>query len=214
MKNVFFVTGNQGKLREVQRCLTPECGVALTAVNLDLPEVQDSSAVEISRKKAIEAFHRVKEERGSEQAVLIEDTSLSFDALNGLPGPYIKWFLQSIGCEGLTRMLSGFKVEGSDDYRKATARCIFSYCDGTDPATGELRIIQFIGECHGHITLTPQGSNGFGWDGIFAPSVDGSAAATRTFAEMTIDEKNLISHRSKAMAQLTEYFRSHSAASS
>ena len=50
------------------------------------------------------AYKAVKHE-----PVLIEDTSLCFNAMKGLPGPYVKWFWKNIGCEGLVRMLDGFK---------------------------------------------------------------------------------------------------------
>lgn len=56
--------------------------------------------------------------------VIVEDTCLCFNALGGLPGPYIKWFLKKVGPEGLFKMLQGF-----DDHT-ATAMASFAYCDG------------------------------------------------------------------------------------
>jgi len=57
---------------------------------------------------------------------ITEDTALCFDALGGLPGPYIKWFLQGVGLEGLNRMLEGFPE------KSAKAICTFAYCEGPD----------------------------------------------------------------------------------
>lgn len=57
-------------------------------------------------------------------AVMVEDTSLCFNAMGGLPGPYIKWFLKKLGHDGLNRMLAGF------DDKSAYAQCIFAYSAG------------------------------------------------------------------------------------
>ena len=59
--------------------------------------------------------------------VIVEDTCLGFNAMKGLPGPYIKWFLKSIGPEGLHKMLAGFED------KSATAMATFAYCDGKTP---------------------------------------------------------------------------------
>ena len=55
---------------------------------------------------------------------MVEDTSLCFNAYEGLPGPYIKWFLKALGHEGLPRMLAGF------DDKSAYAQCVFAYSPG------------------------------------------------------------------------------------
>lgn len=133
-KSILFVTGNAGKLREVQAFLSTVPDVQLVAQNIDLTEVQDACPLVISRRKAEEAFriiNKIDQKSGgipSDHAtgsssssapgkewtpVLVEDTSLGFQALGGLPGPYIKWFLQRLGVTGLVKMLDGFNVEGS-----------------------------------------------------------------------------------------------------
>lgn len=96
---VVFVTGNSNKLREVVAILGRIPGFELENHALDVPELQGDS----------DAICRAKCEAASQQvggAVLIEDTSLGFDALGGLPGPYVKWFLHNIGSDGLHRMLT------------------------------------------------------------------------------------------------------------
>ncbi|EPZ33598.1 Inosine triphosphate pyrophosphatase, partial [Rozella allomycis CSF55] len=123
--------------------------------------------------------------------VITEDTSLCFNALNGLPGPYIKWFLSSIGTHGLEKMLTGFQD------KTAYALCTFAYCGGSDD-----EILLFHGRTDGKI-VAPRGPSNFGWDPCFMP--DGFDL---TYAEMEKSLKNSISHRYKAVQKLKEYLLS------
>ena len=86
---------------------------------------------------------------------MIEDVSLCFNALTGLPGPYIKDFLGNIGRQGLYDMLKGFKD------KSAYCKCTFAFCegDGHEP-------VLFVGKCNGSI-VKPTGKSIFGWDSIF-----------------------------------------------
>ena len=120
--------------------------------------------------------------------VIIEDVSLSFNALKGLPGPYIKDFLQNLGREGLWQLLKGFED------KTAYAQCTYAICRGKGHEP-----ILFTGKCHGTI-VPPRGENMFGWDPIFQP--DGFKG---TFAEIDPDVKNYISHRGKALALVKKY---------
>ena len=94
---------------------------AVKAANLDLPELQGEPK-EIAKEKCRLAAEQVG------GAVMVEDTSLCFNAMGGLPGPYIKWFLQKLGHDGLNRMLAGF--EDKTGY----AQCIFAYSPGAASA--------------------------------------------------------------------------------
>lgn len=69
--------------------------------------------------------------------MLVEDTCLAFDALGGMPGPYVKWFLKNIGAKGLHNMLAAFPN------KKAQAICTLSYCDGTND---EIHVFQGVVE--------------------------------------------------------------------
>ena len=113
--------------------------------------------------------------------VLVEDTGLAFAAWNGLPGALIKWFLTSLGPEGICRLLR------QETNREAAATTLFAYCDGSP-----VRV--FPGVVHGFIPETPRGSSGFGWDGIFQP-----IGSDLTFAEMTSAEKDRFSMRRRAL---------------
>ena len=119
----------------------------------------------------------------------VEDTSLGFDALKGLPGPYIKWFLEKIGHEGLNAILAAYP-----DNKRATAQCIFAFApnEHTEP-------LVFIGQTLGQI-VPPRGPNNFGWDPIFQPE-----GYEQTYAEMEKEVKNGISHRYRAVTKLREY---------
>ncbi|XP_042064991.1 inosine triphosphate pyrophosphatase-like [Salvia splendens] len=177
---VTFVTGNAKKLEEVRAILGNS--IPFRSLKLDLPELQGDPE-EISREKARLA---AKEVNGP---VLVEDTCLCFNALKGLPGPYIKWFLQKIGHEGLNNMLMAY------DDKSAYALCVFSLVIGpnADPIT-------FSGKTPGMI-VPPRGPTDFGWDPVFQP--DGY---DQTYAEMPKEEKNKISHRYRALAQVKSHF--------
>ena len=107
-------------------------------------------------------------------------------ALQGLPGPYIKWFLQKLGHDGLNRMLVGFED------KSAYALCTFAFSKGP----GEDPVV-FAGRTEGRI-VAPMGDNQFGWDPIFAPDGFGGD----TYATMDVEVKNGISHRYRALDKL------------
>jgi len=191
---VTFVTGNQNKLNELKRMLEThgneksgdsKLPFHLTNKKVDLPELQ-GDPVEIAKEKCSLA---TKEVGG---AVIVEDTSLCFNALNGMPGPYIKWFLDSCGLEGLN------KIIGSYDDKTAYAMTViaFSTGPGKEPAV-------FCGRTNGTIVM-PRGRKDFGWDPIFQPA---DVSGDKTYGEMTKDEKDAVSHRSRALAQMKSYFK-------
>ncbi|HEU0266047.1 MAG TPA: non-canonical purine NTP pyrophosphatase [Candidatus Saccharimonadaceae bacterium] len=86
--------------------------------------------------------------------VLVEDVSLGFTALDGLPGPYIKWFVEYAGAEACCRMLDGF------DDRSATIYYTFGYYDGDHMEFFDSSLL-------GSISDRPRGKNGFGFDTFF-----------------------------------------------
>lgn len=174
--NLYFATTNLGKLDEARSIL----GVDIIPVKLDLNEIQEIDVIYVSKNKVVEAFNKTN------QSIIVEDTGLSFDALNGLPGALIKWFLESLGNEGLIKILSTYKN------KKAKVTTAVSYYDGKE-------VITCFGALEGSISDEPRGENGFGWDKIFIPN-----GYNKTFAEMTHDEKNNISMRSIAFKKLSE----------
>ncbi|KAH8664326.1 putative ham1 family protein [Xylariales sp. PMI_506] len=171
---VNFITGNANKLREVKAILEP--AIEVRSQSVDLPELQ-GTVEEVTRDKCRVAADRVG------GPVLVEDTCLCFNALGGLPGPYIKWFMQSIGHEGLNNLLAAYED------KSAKAVCTFGYSAGPGHEP-----ILFQGITDGKI-VPARGPAAFGWDPVF--EYEG-----QTYAEMDSVEKNKISHRYKALQQL------------
>lgn len=184
LSGLTFVTSNAGKAREAASLLG--CEVAARA--LDLPEVQSLDFREVARAKAIVAA------RALGVAVLVEDSGLCVSGWGGFPGPLTKWITMGVlGQEGLAKMLNGFSDRGAEAVSVlAVAR----------PADRESDVVVAEGRVAGSIALHPRGENGFGWDVLFVP-----AGETRTFAEMSLEEKNAISHRSRAFAALRAAIR-------
>ncbi|KAH8434717.1 non-canonical purine NTP pyrophosphatase [Aspergillus melleus] len=172
-----FITGNKNKLAEVRAILGSVVEVDNQAV--DVPEIQ-GTIEEIAKEKC----RRAAEVVGG--PVLTEDTALEFRALKGLPGPYIKQFLDALGHEGLNKLLDSFED------RTAEAVCTFAFCSG--PGS---EILLFQGRTEGTI-VRPRGPTNFGWDPIFQYE-------THTYAEMEKEEKNKISHRYKALVNLQQW---------
>ncbi|KAL1491067.1 hypothetical protein ABEB36_011720 [Hypothenemus hampei] len=183
-KPITFVTGNSKKLEELLAILGPNFPRNIQSKKLDLAEFQ-GEIEDICRKKVTFAHKLVQ------GPVLVEDTCLCFNALQGLPGPYIKWFLEKLGPEGLNKMLVGFED------KTAQAVCTFAYHPGTDGDD----IILFQGRTDGEI-VSPRGPIDFGWDPCFLPK-----GYNVTYAEMG-KEKNKISHRFRALELLKRHFDS------
>merc|ERR1719352_534336 len=113
-----MVTGNAKKLEEIKAILGGSAGGApLVSKKVDLPELQGEPRDIVREKCALAA----KDVQGP---CMVEDTSLGFDAMGGLPGPYIKWFLEKLGHDGLNAMLAGF------DSKAAKAVCLFAFTEG------------------------------------------------------------------------------------
>lgn len=108
-----------------------------------------------------------------------------------LSGPYVKWFLERLGPEGLYKLLEGW------DDKSAQAVCTFAYTSNA----GE-EVVLFQGITEGNIVL-PRGPRDFGWDPCFQP-----LGYDRTYAELPKIEKNTISHRFRALDKMREFFSS------
>lgn len=165
---IYFVTGNKNKFAEA-KAIIPE----LKQLDIDLPEIQ-----ELDLKKIIE--FKIPKNRNF---VVVEDVSLKISALNGLPGPLIKWFEKTIGAKGIFNIAPNAKAE---------AITMLGY--KTNDA-----LHFFEGKIKG-VIVSPRGNNGFGFDPIFRPT-----GSKKTFGEMTRDEKARFSHRAKAFRKLKEF---------
>ena len=179
-----FVTSNEHKRREAAEVL----GVELERASPEVPEVQALDVTEVAAAKALAAYEAL----GSpEHPILVEDSGLVVEAWNGLPGAFTKWFVQSVGNEGLLRMLP------PEANRLARAVCAVAVADG--PFGEDVRV--FLGEAPGSLATEPRGESGFGWDPIFVP--DGSSL---TYGQMGA-EKNADSHRARAFREVRGWLK-------
>lgn len=157
-----FISGNQNKINYLSKSL----GITLDHQKIDLDEIQSADPKAVIEHKARQAYELIQ------KPVLVEDTSLSFNALDNLPGPFVKFFVNAEnGLESMCRMLDGF------DDRTAYGSVIYGYFNGED-----LRF--FEGRLDGTIAESPRGDGGYGWDKIFIP--EGYNGLTR--AELSIDD--------------------------
>jgi XTP/dITP diphosphohydrolase len=123
----------------------------------------------------------------------VEDAGLFVDALKGFPGPYAAYVYKTISNPGLLKLMENVKD------RKATFRSVMAYYDGQSEP------VCFEGEASGRIAYDEIWGNlktGFGFDPIFQPE-----GSKKTFAEMTIEEKNGFSHRANAIRKFAEWYK-------
>jgi XTP/dITP diphosphohydrolase len=182
---IFLATGNFHKFNEARRILA-EYNIASGMLRVRNVEIQSDSLAEIATASVVDAFNR------SHLPVIVEDAGLFVDALKGFPGPYAAYVYKTISNPGMLKLM-----ENVDD-RKATFRSAIAYYDGQSEP------VCFEGEAVGRIAYDEVWGNlktGFGFDPIFLPS-----GSEKTFAEMTIEEKNGFSHRANAMRKFAEWY--------
>ncbi len=186
---VFFATGNINKFNEA-RSILGQHGVAVGMLRLKGDEVQSDSLQEIAEKSVLNAY------KSCRLPIFVEDAGLFIDALSGFPGPYAAYVYKTIHNDGVLRLME--KVRN----RKANFQSVISFCDSEN-----LKPLSFYGEAKGEITPSErreQGKSGFGFDPIFQPE-----GSSKTFAEMTISEKNGYSHRANAIRKFAEWYTQH-----
>ncbi len=152
-------------------------GFEITQVDKEYPEIQSSSEGVV-----LFALEHLKE-RGP---LIIEDTSFCIKNLNGFPGAFASYVQKTLGNKRILQLLGDTEERGA----------YFETCIGLSYKGKRV----FKGKCYGSIAFESRGSNGFGFDPIFIPN-----GYDKTFAEMSLKEKNQISHRSKAFRSLKEY---------
>lgn len=176
-ERIQFVTGNPGKVRELGALLAPH-GVQVVQEDRGYPEIQADTLEDVARAGA-----RSLRADGLEPPFLLEDAGLFVSALQGFPGVYSRHALETIGCQGLLKLL----VDVEAELRTASFEAHLLYVDPDGRQHG------FTGRCRGRIADRSAGTGGFGFDPVFIP--DGE---TRTFAQLSDDEKNARSHRARA----------------
>ena len=173
LDRIALITGNAGKAAEYAAML----GIEVTPAKAELTEIQSLDVADVAARKAADAYAQLR------QPVLVDDTGLTVHAWNGLPGALVAWFIDTVGPQGILEMAAGI----SD--RRATVSTALGYAD----ADG---VQVFTGTVDGSLATELHGTSGFGYDPIFIPDSD---PGHRTYAQMTSEEKNKISHRRRAV---------------
>jgi XTP/dITP diphosphohydrolase len=176
-----LVTQNQHKLAELKP-LFDEYRVPFDTTGLEKLEIRSKSVEEIALKAARHAHEVLK------RPVVVDDTGFFISALNDFPGSYAAYVLQTIGYQGILKLLEGVQ---NRDARFVTA---VAFCD---ERTQKL----FVGEMRGNTSTVSSGTGGFGYDPIFIPN-----GFSKTYAQLSLPEKVQISHRSRAFRAFLEWW--------
>ena len=180
---IMFVTSNEGKYNEVKVALEKR-GHELVWMKFPYPEVQTAVLDEV----VAEGLGWLRPRLGEDRSFMIEDSGLFVTALHGFPGVFSAYAFKTIGNAGILKLMEGV---GQREARFESRIGLWS------PGKGDRT---FAGKCTGIIAPRSRGSSGFGYDPIFIPEGE-----TRTFAEMTGQQKNALSHRGRAVDELLKF---------
>jgi len=191
MHTIIFATNNRHKVDEIRKVVGNNINIVTLAdagIDIDIPEPHDTLQENASEKS--QTIHRL-----TEQNCFSEDTGLEVEALNGEPG------------------VKSARYAGDDRNFQGNINKLLANLAGKPNRNAQFRTVIsliwqgqeyfFEGICKGHIVDDQKGTQGFGYDPVFVP--DGS---DKTFAEMSIDEKNAFSHRRKATDKLVAFLNS------
>ncbi len=180
--SLLFVTGNKNKFVEAQK-ITKRAGIQIEQYYERPVEIQSSSLHEIAQHSCQQVLETVN------QPLFVEDAGMFIYQLNGFPGPYSSYVLNTLGNPGILKLMDGEKN------RVAVFRSVIAYGE----PNREIHL--FEGETMGRISRRIRGTE-WGFDPIFIPDEgDGS-----TYAEMSDEMKNRISHRAKSLANFVNWF--------
>ncbi|HSN07688.1 MAG TPA: RdgB/HAM1 family non-canonical purine NTP pyrophosphatase [Hanamia sp.] len=190
MKTIIFATNNENKVEEVRSILNQKFQILSlkeAGIEIDIPEPHDSLE-ENAREKA-RVIHNL-----TQKDCFAEDTGLEVESLNGEPGvKSARYAGEGRSFENnIDKLLA--KLAGKENRHARFRTIICLICNGEEKI--------FKGICKGIIISDRRGISGFGYDPVFIPE-----GSTKTFAEMSMLEKNIFSHRKKAIEKLTAYLK-------
>lgn len=202
MKSLFVIaTGSAGKIRDFAHILGTDHYEFKTLKDIgfdgDIVEDGNSFAANAIIKSSVTAQWLA--DRSIEATVLADDSGLEVFALNGEPGIYSARYAGGHGDDNANNDKLMAKLEGIKD-RAARYFCALSYQQVIKGEDGKFSVTEpkiYEGECRGNINYAPVGDMGFGYDPLFVPNGE-----TRTFAQMELEEKKVISHRGNAIRAL------------
>lgn len=192
LSEVVFASHNAGKIKEIKELLQPFGINVKSALDMKLPDVEETGST--FAENSLLKSQTIAELTGL--PCIADDSGLCVDALNGAPGVYSARYAPNRDFDkGMEKLLAEM-AQSPNKSRKAHFSCVISLAF---PNGGyEL----FEGRIDGHIAAEKQGNGGFGYDPLFIP--DGFA---KSFAQMSKDEKNQVSHRGRAVEKLKAYLK-------
>ncbi|HMT96458.1 MAG TPA: RdgB/HAM1 family non-canonical purine NTP pyrophosphatase [Ferruginibacter sp.] len=190
MRTLIFATNNQNKVKEIRSVLGNDFSIITLKeadIDIDIPEPHDT--LEANAKEKSTVIHTL-----TNKNCFSEDTGLEVEALNGEPG------------------VRSARYAGDETDFKKNIEKLLQNMDGQRNRLARFRTVIslildkqeyfFEGICNGMITENEAGENGFGYDPVFIPE-----GAAKTFAQMSLEEKNEYSHRKKATAKLIAFLK-------
>ena len=183
MKKLNFVTHNKDKVREFKAILDKD--FEIEQIDIDYPELRSDDPEEIVKEAVNELASELK------KSVVVEDSGLFIEALNGFPGTCSAYIHKRIGLKGILRLMEGVKN------RECVYKSAVGYCEpGKKP-------VSFLGEEKGKVAEEIKGNYGFGHDPIFIPE-----GSDKTYGEME-NVEDVKKFRSKAIEKLKGYVKNH-----
>ncbi|MDI6885280.1 MAG: XTP/dITP diphosphatase [archaeon] len=185
-REIVFITTNSHKVKEIQDLVESESrNITIVHRDYEYPELQLEEIEAVVKASAT----YIQEKMAIKNSFFIEDSGLFIHALHGFPGTFSAFVFKKIGNEGILKLMADKKGEE----RKATFKTAVAFCESQNKEP-----VLFVGTAEGRIAEEMRGSGGFGYDPIF--EFEG-----KTFAEMSTEEKNKVSHRSRAFKKLLDY---------
>ncbi len=182
---IFLATSNIHKFNEARQVLSKFKIATAMLKKIEAPEIQDDNIENVAKASAIDAVRKCN------LPIVVEDAGLFTEALRGFPGPYSSYVYKTIGNDGVLKLMANVVN------RNASFKSTIAFLS---PTIGKPSC--FNGEVKGQIAEEKHGSQGFGFDPIFKPF-----NFSKTFAEMTAEEKNRHSHRAHAFRKFAEWYK-------
>lgn len=191
MKELILASNNAHKVEEIKSILEDYNILTLKDINYTEEIVEDGTTFE---ENALIKARTISKYSG--KTAISDDSGLSVDLLDGRPGVYsARYSKEQTDEKNIEKVL--LELNGQKSKAKFVSVIALVKPDGTE--------LTFRGECHGEIIFEKRGTNGFGYDPIFyVPSLD------KTFAELSAEQKNSISHRKQSLEKFSQYLKEES----
>lgn len=190
LEEIVFASHNEGKIKEIKKLLAPYGIMVKSALDMNLPDVEETG-------KTFEENSLLKSRTIAKlvnMPCLADDSGLCVDALDGAPGVYSARYAPNRDFDkGMEKLLAEME-KSPNKSRNAHFSCVISLAW----PDGQYKV--FAGQVDGKIAFHKMGAGGFGYDPLFVPE-----GFTSSFAQMSQEEKNKISHRGRAVEKLKDF---------